>query len=252
MVIYYSVLIPAHNEEKNLPNLLKEIHEVMAREGKPWEVIVVDDASTDQTWTILEKEHLTLPQLKGIRLKKQSGQTAALEIGLHAVTGEIVITLDGDGQNDPHDIPKLLDALDGFDCVSGCRQRRHDRWDRKLISATANGTRRWLLGDNIQDTGCSLKAFRTSCFRHIKLFKGMHRFLPSLLIIEGFQVKEIPVSHRPRASGKSNYSIFNRGFSTITDLFAVWWMKRRRLHGEIDQQFPMTHNSHTGEAQCSL
>jgi len=233
MNVKYSIVIPAHNEKDNLPPLIQEIKSVMDKLGEPWEIIVVDDGSTDGSWEALHKCHL--PQLRGFLLKQQSGQSAALDIGIKAALGEIIIVLDGDGQNDPHDIPKLLVALDGVDCVSGCRQIRQDRWDRKIISTIANGTRKWLLGDDIHDTGCSLKAYRADCLRHIKLFKGMHRFLPSLLIIEGFQVKELPVSHRPRTLGTSNYSIFNRGLSPIVDLLAVWWMGRRRLRGEIAQ-----------------
>jgi glycosyltransferase involved in cell wall biosynthesis len=236
MSVHYSVIIPAHNEEENLQNLLQEIEEVMTALLEPWEVIVVDDASTDKTWDIIKKKHFLLPELKGIQLKQQSGQTAAVLTGLKNAQGTILITLDGDGQNDPHDIHLLLTALHGTDCVCGYRIRRQDTWDRRLISRIANGMRRWLLGDDIHDTGCSLKAFYASCFTNIKLFKGMHRFLPSLLMIEGFHVKEIPVSHRPRKAGKSNYSLLNRGFSTISDLLAVWWMKRRHIQVEVSHK----------------
>ena len=236
MSIYYSVIIPAHNENANLPSLLEEIKDVMASLKKPWEVLVIDDGSTDGTWQTLEQISTTLPELKGLHLQTQSGQSAALHIGFQAARGEAIITLDGDGQNDPHDIPKLLAVFDGIDCVSGQRQRRQDRTSRRWISTMANGTRRWLLGDDIRDTGCSLKVFRASTLQKVKLFKGMHRFLPSLIMQEGGEVKEIPVSHRPRQKGKSNYSICNRGLSTITDLLAVWWMKRRRLQGVVDRQ----------------
>ncbi len=232
----YSVIIPAHNEAENLPPLLHELDEVMASLCDSWEVIVVDDASTDETWNTLKALLHTSLQLKGIQLKQQSGQTAALLAGIREAQGEILITLDGDGQNDPHDIPLLLTALQDADCVSGRRINRQDSWDKKLTSSLANGMRRYLLGDTIHDTGCSLKAFRTSCFEKIKLFRGMHRFLPSLLMIEGYQVLEIPVSHRLRKAGKSNYSLLNRGFSTISDLLAVWWMKRRHIQPEIAQR----------------
>jgi glycosyltransferase involved in cell wall biosynthesis len=232
--VKYSVIIPAHNEQENLTPLLNEVDEVMEQLRLPWEVIVVDDGSTDRTWEILTKNSKTLPQLKGLRLKKQSGQTAALDVGIRHATGEILITLDGDGQNDPHDIPLLLSALhNGVDCVSGWRVNRHDSWDRRFISSCANGLRRWLLGDSIHDTGCSLKAFRAVCFSNIKLIKGMHRFLPSLLMIEGYTIQEIPVSHKPRKGGKSNYSLCNRGISTLCDLLGVWWMKRRHIQPEV-------------------
>jgi dolichol-phosphate mannosyltransferase len=234
----YSVIIPVHNEEKSLPPLLQELEEVMTALNEPWEVIVVDDSSTDGTWDTLKKSHVVLPQLKGIQLKKQFGQTAALLAGLKSAQGNVLLTLDGDGQNDPHDIPRLISALHDVDCVSGCRIRRQDSWDKRVTSRFANGLRRWLLGDDLHDTGCSLKAFYASCYANIKLFKGMHRFLPSLLMIEGYQVKEIPVSHRPRKSGKSHYSLFNRGFSTINDLLAVWWMKQRHIQVEVSLRLP--------------
>ena len=234
MAIRYSVVLPAHNEGENLPSLLNEISSVMSELNEPWEVVVVDDGSTDDTWDAIKKFE---GPVQGIRLKHRSGQSAALDAGLKAARGEVLITLDADGQNDPRDIPLLLRALDEADCVCGWRQRRHDRLHRRFISSFANKTRQLILGDKIQDTGCSLKVFRADCVRTIKLFKGMHRFLPSLLLIEGFRVKEIPVSHRPRTRGASKYSVFNRGLSTVSDLFAVWWMKRRRLHAPIAERF---------------
>lgn len=233
MAVYFSVVLPAHNEEDNLPPLLQEIQSVLNQIGRTWEIIVVDDGSTDHTWNLLRTASVPV---RGIRLKERSGQSAALDIGLRAANGEIIITLDADGQNDPKDIPSLLEALDGYDCVSGCRQNRQDSFHRKVITFMANTTRRWLLNDGIHDTGCSLKVFKAPCFRNVKLFKGMHRFLPVLIMIEGFHVTEWPVSHRPRTKGTSHYSIFNRGFSTIADLLAVWWMKRRHLNGAISEQ----------------
>jgi dolichol-phosphate mannosyltransferase len=240
MVVQYSVVLPAHNEAENLPPLLQEISVVMTELKEPWEVVVVDDASTDGTWDAIKKFD---GPIQGIRLGQQSGQSAALNTGLKAAKGEILITLDADGQNDPHDIPLLIKALEEADCVSGWRQRRHDRPHRRLISTFANRTRRWILKDTIQDTGCSLKVFRANCLHSIKLFRGMHRFLPSLLLIEGFRVKEIPVSHRPRTCGASKYSIFNRGLSTVSDLLAVWWMKRRRLQAPVAEQFSTNRTS---------
>ncbi len=232
----YSIVIPVHNEAENLPPLLHELNEVMESLSHPWELLIVDDASNDATWPMLVQQRLSLPQLRGIRLLHRSGQSAALSAGFKEARGDIVITLDGDGQNDPHDIPLLLAALPDVDCVTGRRMCREDPWTKRVVSSCANGLRRWLLGDAIQDTGCSLKVFRRHCLANLPLFKGMHRFLPSLLIIDGYRVKEVPVSHRPRHTGTSNYSIFNRGFSTINDLLAVWWMKRRHIHIEISQR----------------
>lgn len=234
----YSVVIPAHNEAKNLPALLSELEATMSQFAPSWELIIVDDASSDGTWDMLAARQQTMPQLRAIQLRRQSGQSAALAAGFKEIRGEVVITLDGDGQNDPHDIPLLLEALADVDCVTGCRTCRHDSWGKKITSFCANSLRRYLLGDTIQDTGCSLKVFRAPCLASLKMFKGMHRFLPSLVTIEGYRVKEIPVSHRPRKEGASHYSLRNRGLSTIVDLLAVWWMKRRHIRLEIANRLP--------------
>lgn len=229
----YSLIIPAHNEGENIAALLHEIKDVMEKQPQPWEVIVVDDHSTDDTWEVLKRLSSTLP-LHAIRLQKQSGQSAALNVGFQAAKGEIFITLDGDGQNDPHDIPRLLEGLAFFDCISGYRKERHDPWHKRFISKAANSVRRFILDDDIIDTGCSLRAFKKECIQHIWFFKGAHRFLCSLILSGGFSLKQIAVSHRPRTKGKSHYSFFNRGLSTVTDLFAVRWMKKRYVKTQIE------------------
>jgi len=232
----YTVLIPAYNEAENIAPLLFEIQEVMELVKEPWEVIVVDDASTDGTWQQLEFTQERIPNLRAFRHTKQSGQSNALETGIQYAKGEIIITLDGDGQNDPHDIPKLLEKMEGVDCVSGCRIARKDTWLKRTYSKFANSIRRAFLHDGITDTGCSLKAFRKQALRQLKFYKGMHRFLPALLQIEGYKVIEVPVSHRPRLHGTSKYNIFNRGINTLADLFAVWWMKQRRILTQVESQ----------------
>lgn len=228
----YSVIIPTYNEEENIDFLITEIHEVMTMLNESWEVIVVDDASTDNTW----KKISSLP-IRGIRLEKRCGQTAALQVGLREACGDILITLDGDGQNDPHDIPLLLNKLDSCDCVSGYRSERHDSWQKSVLSKAANSIRRFVLDDDIIDTGCSLKAFKKECVSHMQLFKGMHRFLSSLILIEGCKVIQVPVSHRPRVHGTSNYTLFNRGISVFFDLLAVRWMKKRNLSPVIKERY---------------
>jgi len=234
----YSILIPAHNEAENIVDLLMEIERVMTPISSAWEVVVVDDGSRDQTWDRLENTQALLPQLRAIRLKECSGQSAALQAGIAELRGEVTITLDGDGQNDPKDIPKLLAFLDSFDVVSGCRVNRQDSWSKRYISKWANRIRSFLLSDGVSDTGCSLKAYKTQYLKRLRLFKGMHRFLPALLIIEGCKVCQVPVSHRPRKHGSSKYSFFNRGISTVTDLLAVMWMKRRHRHALIEKRLP--------------
>ncbi len=228
----FSIIIPAHNEGQNIAPLLHEIKEVMTLQKMPWEVVVVDDQSTDDTWEQLEKLE-GLP-LQAFKLKVRSGQSAALQVGFREAKGDFFITLDGDGQNDPHDIPRLIEGLAFFDCVCGYRKERHDRWQKRIISKMANSVRRMVLGDDIIDTGCSLKAFKRGCIDHVWFFKGAHRFLASLILFGGFSLKQIAVEHRPRTKGKSHYSIFNRGFSTVTDLFAVRWMKKRYIAPQIE------------------
>ena len=200
----------------------------------PWEIIVVDDASTDGTWGKLQAE--THPSFRALRLRQQSGQTAALLAGFRNAHGEIFITLDGDGQNDPHDIPRLLKELPRYDCVCGYRRERHDTWQKKVTSKVANAVRRFLLGDDIIDTGCSLKAFKKECVYNMPFFKGAHRFFASLMLMDGFTLKQIPVAHRPRIKGKSHYSILNRGLSVLTDLLAVRWLKRRHIAFEVEKR----------------
>lgn len=231
-----SIIIPVHNEGENILPLLQETKDVMKGVGKEWEIIVVDDASTDDTWEKLTKVQ-AIP-LRCLKLKKQSGQTSGLAAGFTFAKGNIFITLDGDGQNDPHDIPRLLETLTCCDCVCGYREQRHDSWQKRIISKAANAVRRLILGDDIIDTGCSLKAFRKECLENICLFKGAHRFLASLILMGGFSVKQIPVSHRPRTKGKSHYSLFNRGPSLLTDLFAVRWLKRRHITVQVEEEFP--------------
>lgn len=235
---FHSIIIPAHNEQENLPKLLDEIKEVMQKLGLTWEVLVVDDGSTDTTWKTLETIQQKLPELRAIRHTRSFGQTAALYTGIKSALGSIIITMDADGQNNPQDIPRVLQGLANVDCVSGCRALRHDTWQKKVTSKIANACRRLVLGDTIVDTGCSLKAFKACCFQNIKPFRGMHRFLPSLFLIEGYKVREISVSHRPRQKGISHYSLRNRGFSTLSDLLAVAWMKKRHFSVEVERTLP--------------
>lgn len=234
----YSIVIPAHNEAENISQLVHDVCSTMASVGGTWELIIVDDCSSDNTWEVLESLHKEVPQLRSIRLRRQSGQTAALSTGFKVSKGDILITLDGDGQNDPKDIPRLLEALVGSDCVCGYRGLRRDSWTKRMTSRIANSVRRFLLDDKVRDTGCSLKAFRAECVENIKFFRGMHRFLPALIAMEGFHVIEMSVRHHPRKKGKSHYSFLNRGFSTISDLLAVWWMKRRIVNVDIEKTLP--------------
>ncbi len=231
----YSLVIPLKNEEDNVQDLLNEIKPVMESLKAPWEIIAVEDGSTDKTLQVLESMKKGMPELKVIIFDKNYGQSAAFDAGFKAAKGEFVITLDGDRQNDPHDIPKLIALSEEADMVSGQRVNRKDPLSKKWISKGANFVRSRFCEDGIQDTGCSLKLYRRSCLEKIKLFKGMHRFLPALFLIEGLRIREVPVNHRERVKGVTKYNFFNRSFNTVADMFAVRWMKKRHLDYKIKE-----------------
>ncbi len=228
----YSIIIPLKDEEENIIELVKEVEEVMQDLNEPWELICVDDGSTDQTPNLLRELQTEKRFLRTITFDGNYGQSSAFDAGFRAAEGEFLITLDGDRQNDPKDIPALLKAIDECDLVCGIRVNRKDSWSKKLTSRIANPIRSAFCKDGVKDSGCSLKAYRRSCFDHIKMYNGMHRFLPSLFRVEGMRIKEVPVNHRPRTKGKTKYTFFNR-YSSIIDMFAVHWMSKRQLNYKI-------------------
>lgn len=225
----YSIVIPCKNEEGSIVNLISEVEEVMHAVKDPWELICIEDGSTDGTQPLLRMLKKHKPYLRLICFTKNFGQSSGFAAGFEAAKGEWVITMDGDGQNDPQDIPILLREKECFDLVCGVRQKRQDTWTKRGISRIANAIRGWLCADGMEDTGCSLKLMRRSCLAHIKMYQGMHRFLPALFLLEGFRIGQVPVHHRPRKHGKSHYHLFNRSWNTIADLLAVYWMRKRRL-----------------------
>ena len=233
-----SLVIPVYNEEENLPILAAEVQGALQAIGRPYEVIYVDDGSTDGSPEILSEMAREDPAVRVIRQRRNAGQSAALAAGFRAVRGGIVVTLDADLQNDPADIPRLLERLNAFDVVCGVRANRQDTWLRKLSSRIANGVRNRVTHDSVTDVGCTLRACRTEYLRRIPMFTGMHRFLPTLLKMEGARVTEVPVHHRPRLHGQPKYNIRNRIWRALADLFAVRWMQKRwidqRLSEEID------------------
>ncbi|MCB1119172.1 MAG: glycosyltransferase, partial [Chlamydiia bacterium] len=171
--------------------------------------------------------------LRVIQFDRNYGQSAAFDSGFQAAKGEFVITLDGDRQNDPQDIPKLLKHTEEADLICGERMKRKDSWWKCFVSKVANAIRSRFCNDGVPDTGCSLKIYRRSCLQQLKLYQGMHRFLPALFQIEGFTVKSVPVTHRKREKGRTKYNIFNRSLNTIIDMFAVRWMRKRHLNYKI-------------------
>lgn len=236
MSITYSIVIPLKNEAENIKELVEEIEPVMIALNKPWELICIDDGSTDATLAILKSLKKTKPYLNIIAFKGNFGQSSAFDAGFRTAKGAFIITLDGDRQNDPQDIPKLISASVDMDLVCGQRVKRRDPWFKRIISRCANFVRSRFCGDGIPDTGCSLKLYRRSCFDKIKLFHGMHRFLPALFLMEGFRVTSVPVNHRERTKGKTKYNLFNRSFNTISDMLAVRWMRKRALRYQIEQE----------------
>jgi glycosyltransferase involved in cell wall biosynthesis len=199
-------------------------------------MIFVDDASTDRSRALLKEMVAQVPQLRVIGFRKNCGETAAGAAGLKAARGDVVITMDADLQNDPRDIPMMLDYLKEYDMVTGWRRKRDDSWVKRVTSKIANGVRNALSGETIRDSGCTYRAYKRECLENLKLYKGMHRFMPTLVKMEGFRVIEVPIAHHPRQFGVSKYTTWNRMWRAFVDLLAVRWMKSRHIRYEIDEQ----------------
>ncbi len=234
-----SIVIPVFNERDNLVPLVTEIRQAFADRSETYEVIFVDDGSDDGSDEVLRAVLAEDPYTRALRLTHHRGQSSALGAGFREARGAIVVTLDGDLQNDPADIPKLIDVLGDHDLVSGIRVHREDDWVRRLASKIANRVRRWVLGDSITDIGCSLKAYRSHWLRDLPLFEGMHRFLPGFLENLGARIVEVPVRHRPRIHGESKYTISNRLCLGLADLAGCRWLQSRWLDtGSFEEVTP--------------
>lgn len=231
-----SLVIPAFDEEECIEKCVLEADPVLKGLGKSYEILVVDDGSTDRTFEKLMELKKEVPHLRAIRFRKNRGQTTAMAAGFEHARGEIVVTMDADLQNDPKDIPRLLEYMHEYDVVCGVRHNRRDSVVRKVSSWIANSVRNRFTGESIKDVGCTLRAYRSSYLRRIKLFEGMHRFLPTLLRLEGARVIEIPVNHRPRLGGTNKYGISNRLWKALRDLEAVRWMQDRYVHYDIEKE----------------
>lgn len=230
-----SVVVPVRDEAENIDPLLAEI--VAALAGRNFEIVYVDDGSTDGTSERLQAARARLPMLRVLRHRRSAGQSAALVSAIRAARGTWIATLDGDGQNDPADVPALLaraEAADSPALVAGWRARRRDTALKRLSSRLANAVRGALLGDRTPDTGCGLKVFRRETFLRLPPFDHMHRFLPALVRRDGGTVVNQRVNHRPRAAGRSKYGVMNRLFVGIVDLFGVMWLQRRPIRPERD------------------
>ncbi|MFM7396319.1 MAG: glycosyltransferase family 2 protein [Gammaproteobacteria bacterium] len=220
-----SVVIPVCNEVDNVGPLAREI--VAALTGRQFEILFVDDGSTDGTAAAVLLLRNEIPQVRLLRHSFRSGQSAAVCSGVRHARAEWIATLDGDGQNDPADIPKLYEARHTAELVAGNRVQRRDTWLRHAQSRVANGVRGWLLGDGTPDTGCGIKLMRRDVFVELPRFDHMHRFLPALFLRAGARVVSVPVSHRPRERGTSKYGLFDRLWVGIVDIFGVMWLRRR-------------------------
>ena len=231
-----SVVLPCYNEEGNLPRLLEGVRGALAPLGIPFETVVTDDCSRDGSWALLKRLAAADPALRAQRLSRNSGQSAALWAGIKAARGRFIVTLDADLQNDPSEMPRFLEALRRHDCVCGSRvesRRQGDSPVRVASSRLANWVRNRLSGDDVSDSGCCYRAFKRECVENLKFFKGMHRFMPTLIRMEGFDVVEIPIATHPRFAGQANYGVWNRLFSSFYDLLAVRWMKKRMIRFEV-------------------
>jgi len=223
-----SVIVPLFNEEENISILQSELNATLG--GIDHEIIFVDDGSVDRT----VERIVTAPNIRVIRFGKNAGQSAAIYAGLEAARGATAVLIDGDLQNDPADIPRLLAEIDrGADLVCGYRAQRKDTLVKRLTSRIANFVRSRFTKDGVRDTGCTLKAMRCECANVLVPFKGMHRFIPALVKAAGYRLVEIPVNHRPRRFGQSKYSLGNRALRATIDMFGVRWLLSRRLNYKI-------------------
>ncbi len=230
-----SVVVPVFDERDNLVPLREELVAALEEVGRAFEVILVDDGSRDGSAEVLRGLRAADRRLRVLTLERNCGQTAALSAGFAAARGDVVLTIDADLQNDARDIPLLLERLADHDAAVGWRGERRDSWLRRLSARIANAVRNAVSEDDIIDTGCSLKAFRREALSRVKLYTGMHRFLPTLLRMEGYRVCQVMVNHRPRRSGASKYNVRNRVFRSLADLLAVRWMKRRTIRYHVTE-----------------
>jgi glycosyltransferase involved in cell wall biosynthesis len=233
-----SVVVPVFDEEGAAPALAREI--AAAFKGRSFEMVFVDDASRDGTRAELKALEKEIPQLRVLAHRKNAGQSRAIRSGILGARGQIVVTLDGDGQNDPADGPKLVDALKtgGPDLalVGGERVKRQDSQAKKVASRVGNGVRKRLLKDTANDTGCGLKAFRREAFLRLPYFDHIHRYLPALMVREGYRTAFLPVNHRHRTTGRSKYTNLGRLWVSLSDLFGVMWLQSRaRNPGGVDE-----------------
>ena len=228
MAAEISIIVPVFNESDNVTPLAREVASAMDPLARAYELVFVDDASTDETWKKIAEARRLDPRVRGLRHARNAGQSAALWTGIQATTSPILASLDGDLQNDPADLPRLIAELERVDFVSGMRLSRQDSWLRKVSSRIARWARKTALGVDFADTGCAIRAFKRTALTGVFPFNGLHRFLPVIVHGGGFKTLEMPVNHRPRVAGVSKYGVWNRLGRGIYDLFAIAWYQKRR------------------------
>jgi glycosyltransferase involved in cell wall biosynthesis len=234
---YLSLVIPCYNEQENVATLLQRVDASLSKIGKPFEVLIIDDGSTDQTPALLAEGMRQHPWLRVLRMAKNGGQSAAFEAGFDAARGQVIATIDADLQNDPEEIPRLLKMLEemNVDMITGWRKDRQDTPFRRWQSRQANRIRNWITQDTVNDSASSLKLYRAPAVKGLKLFRGAHRYFPTLVKMRGFTVHETPVKHSPRHAGTAKYGFRNRAFVGLFDLFGVRWLKKRYLRYEVSE-----------------
>lgn len=233
----FSLVVPVYNEKDNIIPLFVRVDSMARANALSYELIFVDDGSTDGSREVINKLEEDNGHVKKIFFTKNNGQSAAVAAGIKKASRKAIVTIDADLQNDPDDIPAFLKELDRFDVVCGYRAKRRDNIVRRLSSRIANRVRSFFTKDNLKDIGCALRAYRSDCgVKDICFFNGIHRFVPAILLFKGCSITEIPTKHHPRIHGVSKYNLFNRLFKVIYDLFGVQWMKSRWIDYKIEQE----------------
>jgi dolichol-phosphate mannosyltransferase len=243
-----AVVVPVYNEEANILPLTREVQEALRAHSVDYEIVFVDDGSSDNTWSEIAKAHQFEPRVRGIKHTRNSGQSAALWTGIQSTATPLIATLDGDLQNDPADLPKLLRELDTCDFVCGVRKKRNDTWMRRASSRVARAARKAVLKVDFCDTGCAMRVFKRTVLQGVFPFNGLHRFLPVLVHGAGGKAKEVPINHRARTAGVSKYGLNNRLWRGIADLFAIAWYQKRRVNPVPSVELARELNA----SQCAL
>jgi dolichol-phosphate mannosyltransferase len=231
-----SFVVPVYNEEENISRLVEEIQAVAPDLASEYEILLVDDCSTDRSLQIIQDLAVGDKTIRPLPLARNSGQSAALYAGFQAAAGDVIITMDADLQNDPADLRQMIKHYGEYDMVNGWRYNRQDSLSKKLASKIGNGFRNWLTRETIHDTGCSLKIMNADMLKKIRIYKGLHRFLPTLMRLEGAKVIEVKVNHRQRLFGESKYTNLRRGIEGFYDVIAVRWMQSRHLSIEVKEE----------------